>query len=83
MIYRNQERRRKEAEALNIHVMGTSKRVLGPEHPDTLSTISDLASTYFNRETAAKTEEPKTQELLRKAEELLISMDNVVATYKG
>lgn len=83
MIYRNQEGGRKEAEELNIHVMGMSKRVLGPEHPDTLRTIIDLASTYFNQGTAVKIEEPKTQELLRKAEELLVSMDNVVARYKG
>ena len=36
-----------EAEELKVHVMETRKRVLGPEHPDTLTSIAHLAPTYF------------------------------------
>jgi tetratricopeptide (TPR) repeat protein len=36
----------KAAEELQVEVMETSKRVLGDEHPDTLTSIANLASTY-------------------------------------
>jgi len=36
----------KEAEELFVQVMETSKRVLGDEHPDTLTSMNNLASTY-------------------------------------
>src|ERR1700722_10818126 len=36
----------KEAEKLGVLVMETSKRVLGEEHPDTLSSMGNLALTY-------------------------------------
>jgi Tetratricopeptide repeat len=37
-----------KAEAIHLQVMGTSKEVLGPEHPDTLTSIGNLVSTYRN-----------------------------------
>jgi hypothetical protein len=37
-----------EAEELNIQVMETRKRVLGAEHPDTLRSTGNLASTFRN-----------------------------------
>ena len=43
------EGRSKEAEELFKQVMRISKRVLGEEHPDTLTSIANLASTYRNQ----------------------------------
>jgi hypothetical protein len=39
----------KEAEELEVQVMKMRKRVLGEEHPDTLLSIGNLASTYSNQ----------------------------------
>jgi hypothetical protein len=36
----------KAAEELQVEVMETSKRVLGNKHPDMLTSIANLASTY-------------------------------------
>jgi len=44
----NQERW-KEAEELEVQVMETSLRVLGPEHPDTLTAMNNLAFTLKGR----------------------------------
>jgi hypothetical protein len=35
-----------EAERAFVQVMETRKRVLSPEHPDTLASMANLASTY-------------------------------------
>jgi tetratricopeptide (TPR) repeat protein len=43
--YRNQGRW-KEAEKLEVQVMEMTKRVLGDEHPDTLTSMANLAVTY-------------------------------------
>ncbi len=43
--YRNQSRW-KEAELLDAQVMETRKRVLGEEHPNTLTSMANLALTY-------------------------------------
>ncbi|KAI4087290.1 MAG: hypothetical protein L6R37_008337 [Teloschistes peruensis] len=40
------EGRWKEAEELQVQVMETRARVLGEEHPDTLTSMANLASTY-------------------------------------
>ena len=39
----------KEAEELLVQVMETSKHVLGPEHPNTLLSMGNLASTYLDQ----------------------------------
>ena len=39
----------KEAEQLEVPVMETKKRVLGEEHPSTLTSMANLASTYRNQ----------------------------------
>ena len=39
----------KEAEELEAQVMETFKRVLGAEHPDTLTSMANLAWTYGNQ----------------------------------
>jgi hypothetical protein len=36
-------------EELEAQVMETMQRVLGPEHPDTLISMGNLASTYWNQ----------------------------------
>jgi hypothetical protein len=38
-----------EAETPILRVMETRRRVLGPEHPSTLTSMSNLASTYWNQ----------------------------------
>ncbi|KAF2834982.1 hypothetical protein M501DRAFT_943158, partial [Patellaria atrata CBS 101060] len=43
--YRNQGRW-KEAEELEVQVMETRKRVLGEEHPNTLTSMNNLAFTF-------------------------------------
>ena len=39
----------KEAEKLHVKVAEASKRVLGPDHRNTLTCMANLASTYRNR----------------------------------
>ena len=40
------ERKYEQAEALYKPVLEARRRILGPEHPDTLSTLSDMTSMY-------------------------------------
>ena len=47
-MYRNQGRW-KEAEQLEVQVMETSLRVLGNEHPDTLTRMANLAFTLKDK----------------------------------
>ena len=47
-VYRHQGRW-KEAEELDVQVMETRTGVLGSEHPDMLTSIGNLASTYRNQ----------------------------------
>ncbi|KAB5517553.1 hypothetical protein GE09DRAFT_978889, partial [Coniochaeta sp. 2T2.1] len=39
----------KEAESLGVQVMDARKRVLGEDHLDTLTSMANLASTYWNQ----------------------------------
>ena len=43
--YRDQGRWN-EAEQLQVQVMDMSKKLLGPEHPDSLNSMGNLANTY-------------------------------------
>ncbi|OCK76768.1 hypothetical protein K432DRAFT_265065, partial [Lepidopterella palustris CBS 459.81] len=45
LTYRNQGRW-KEAEKMDVQVMEMSSRVLGEEHPDTLTSMAHLAHTW-------------------------------------
>ena len=45
----NNQGRWKKAEELFVQVMKTFKRVLGAEHPSTLTSMANLASTYSNQ----------------------------------
>jgi hypothetical protein len=61
----------KEAEGLEVQVMETRKRVLGQEHPSTLTSMRNLASTYMS------------QGLRKEAEELQIEAVNRLRTTLG
>jgi len=78
-----------EAEELNVQVMETRKRVLGPEHPDTLSSMANLASTFGNKGRWDEAEELFVQviETFKRAlgsehPSTLNSMWNLAHTYK-
>ncbi|GLA56089.1 hypothetical protein AnigIFM63604_004385 [Aspergillus niger] len=80
----------KEAEELGVQVVELRKQVLGPEHPDTLTSISNLASTYWNQGRWKKAEELIVQVLeLRKQvlghehPDTLTSMGNLASTYSN
>jgi Tetratricopeptide repeat len=46
LTYRNQGRQ-KEVEELEVQVMEMRKKVLGMEHPNMLTSIANLALTYW------------------------------------
>jgi len=80
----------KEAEELGVQVMEMSLRVLGSEHPDTLTNIADLASTFWNQGRWTKAEELEGQmiEMRRKVlgpehPDTLASMGNLASTYRN
>ncbi len=58
--YRNQGRWT-QAKELEVQVMETRKRVLGAEHPDTLTSKVNLASTYRNQGRWTQAEELEVQ----------------------
>jgi hypothetical protein len=45
----HEDGRWREAKDLFVQAMETRKRVLGEEHPSTLTSIANLASTYGNQ----------------------------------
>ncbi|KAA8644042.1 tetratricopeptide repeat protein [Aspergillus tanneri] len=53
--------RYKEAEKLLLQVMEIQKQVLRPEHPDTLTSMANLASTYWNQGRWTETDELEVQ----------------------
>jgi tetratricopeptide (TPR) repeat protein len=55
------EGRWNEAENLFVQVMGTRKRMLGEDHPDTLISMANLASTYKNEGRWKEAEELEVQ----------------------
>ena len=78
----------KEAETLLIQVMKFRKKVLGPEHPDTLTSMNNLAFLY-NNQGKYETAEPlyeKTLQLSKKVlgpehPDTLTSMNNLAGLY--
>jgi tetratricopeptide (TPR) repeat protein len=77
-----------KAELLQVQVMETRQRVLGAEHLDTLTSINDLATTYWNqgRLEEAESLDVEVLETTRRvlgAEHLdtLTSMNNLARTY--
>ena len=79
-----------EAEALFTEVMETRKRVLGAEHPDTLTSMNNLASTYWSQGRWKEAEElfvqvMETRKKVSGAEHpsTLTSMNNLALTYRS
>jgi tetratricopeptide (TPR) repeat protein len=78
----------KDAEKLEVQVMETRKKLLGEEHPDTLTSMANLASTYWNQGRWKEAEElevevMKTSKRLLGEEhpDTLTSMANLASTY--
>ena len=78
----------KEAEELEVQVSETRKRVLGEEHPDTLTSMANLASTYSNQGRWEEAEQLKIQVsetrkrvLGEEHPDTLTSMANLASTY--
>jgi citrate lyase synthetase len=76
------------AEELEVQVMETRKRVLGDEHPDTLTSMGNLASTYSNQGRWREAEELQVQVMETTKRVLgdvhpdtLTSMGNLASTY--
>src|SRR5204863_5431303 len=87
--YRNQGRL-KEAEELEVQVMETRKRVLGAEHPATLTSMANLASTYRNqgrwkeaKELEVQVMETSLRVLGAEHPDTLTSMANLASTYRN
>src|SRR3984957_2845928 len=79
----------KEAEKLQVLVVETMKRVLGEEHPDTLTSMDNLASTYRSQGRWKEAEmlgvlvvETMKQVLGEEHPDTLTSMDNLASTYR-
>jgi tetratricopeptide (TPR) repeat protein len=80
----------KEAEELNVKVMGTELEVLGEEHPDTLISMANLASTYRIQgrwkeaeELNMKVIETSLKVLGEEHPDTLVSMANLASTYRN
>jgi hypothetical protein len=80
--------RHKEAEELLVQVIEIERRVLGGEHPDTLTSMANLAATYSNQgrwKEANKLEGQVLQTTKRvlgnEHPDTLLSMDNLALTY--
>ena len=78
-----------EAETPILRVMETRRRVLGPEHPDTLTSMANLASTYSSqgRWTEAEELDVQVMEIRRRVlgpehPDTLSSMANLASTYR-
>jgi hypothetical protein len=82
--------RYREAEAPFEEVLQTRKRVLGVEHPDTLTSMANLASTYRNQGRWKEAEELEVQVMETSLRVLgaehpdtLTSMANLASTYRN
>ena len=79
-----------EAEQLQVQVSETRKRVLGDGHPDTLTSMADLASTYRNQGRWKEAEQLDVQvsEMRKRVlgdehPQTLTSMANLASTYRN
>ncbi|KAJ5454948.1 hypothetical protein N7530_012717 [Penicillium desertorum] len=79
-----------EAEQLFVQAMETRKTKLGEDHPDTLTSMSNLASTYRNRGRWEEAEQLEVQVMETRKTKLgvdnhdtLTSMNNLSVTYKN
>ena len=76
-------------EELQIQVMDMRKTLLGAEHPDTLTSIADLAKIYWNQRRWNKAEQLQIQVMDRRKNLLgaehphtLLYMENLACTYR-
>ena len=79
-----------DAETAFTQVMETRKRVLGQEHPDTLTSMANLASTYRNQGRWKEAEQLEVQVMETRKRVLgqehpdtLTSIDNLASTYQN
>ncbi|KAL4751018.1 hypothetical protein BDW72DRAFT_193288 [Aspergillus terricola var. indicus] len=86
----NTDGRYNKAEELLVQVMETRKQVLGPEHPDTLTSMANLASTYWNQgrwkeaeELLVQVTETRKGVLGPEHPSTLTSMANLASTYRN
>jgi tetratricopeptide (TPR) repeat protein len=87
-IYESQ-RKLRQAEGLKMQVVQLCKEELGPEHPNTLTSMANLASTYSKQERwkeaqelAMQVMETRKQMLGPKHPDTLTSMANLASTYR-
>ena len=80
----------KEAEELFVQVIETKKRVLREEHPDTLASMANLASTYINQGRWKEAEELQAKQLGicsrvlgEEHPDTLVSMANLASVYRN
>jgi len=78
----------KEAEELEVQVMEIRKRVLGAEHPDTLTSMANLASTYQKQGRWTEAEQLGVREMVISAlgaehPSTLTGMGNLAFTYRN
>jgi tetratricopeptide (TPR) repeat protein len=81
--------RYEEAEELRVQVMQTWKRVLGDEHPDTLASMANLASTYRHQGRWKEAEELQVQVMQTTKRvlgdehpDILTSINSLALTYR-
>jgi tetratricopeptide (TPR) repeat protein len=82
--------RYEEAEELEVQVMQTRKRVLGDDHPDTLTIMGSLAATYMSQGRWKEAEELEVQVMETRKRvfgdghpQMLTSIANLAATYRN
>jgi tetratricopeptide (TPR) repeat protein len=79
-----------KAERLQVQLVETKKKMVGPEHPNTLKSINNLASTYRNqgRWEEAETLEVQVLEIIKRVlgpehPNTLKSINNLASTYRN
>jgi tetratricopeptide (TPR) repeat protein len=84
------EGRWRDAEELEVQVMEARSRVVGEEHPDTLTAMANLASTYQNQgrwkeaeELEVKVMEARSRVVGEEHPDTLNAMGNLASTYRN
>ncbi|KAK0613579.1 hypothetical protein B0T14DRAFT_437191 [Immersiella caudata] len=89
-LYAENMGNRAEAEKMGIQAMRAMKKVLGLEHPDTITSMNNLASTYWGQGRLAEAEGLQVQAMEMRKKVLgpehpdtITSMNNLALTYRG
>ncbi|KAF8533447.1 hypothetical protein BDD12DRAFT_898983 [Trichophaea hybrida] len=79
----------REAEELQLQALDVTQQIFGQEHPDTLTSMSNLASTYRDQgrykeaeELEVQTMEARKRVLCQEHPDTLTSMSNLASTYR-